>query len=73
MSDATEPPITMIASYLSARLPTEGVERAAAKEAWRATLRHARASGTIDELAEKVVAETNGDRLMKRIFEVLRG
>jgi len=72
MSDASEPPITMIASYLSARLPTEGVERADAKEAWRATLRHARASGTIEELGEKVVAETNGDRLMKRIFEVLR-
>lgn len=67
-----EPPITMIASYLSARLPTAGVERPAAKEAWRRTLRYARSSGAMEALADQIVADTNGDRLMRRICEVLK-
>jgi hypothetical protein len=71
-AEPAEPPITMIASYLSARLPTEGVERKEAKEAWRATLRYARSSGAMEALADKIIEETHGDRLMRRICEVLR-
>ena len=45
-----EPQITDIASYLSTRLPTEGVAPADAKEAWRHTLRYARTTGAIEPL-----------------------
>jgi hypothetical protein len=49
-----EPQITEIASYFAERIPTEGVEHEEAKQAWRATLRYARATGAIDPLTELV-------------------
>jgi len=60
-----EPQITAIASYFARRIPSEDTEHAAATEAWRKTLRHARSNGQIDEIAEKIAAEAPEDRMLQ--------
>jgi hypothetical protein len=66
-----EPPITMIASYLSARLRPK-VRSARRRSRFGATLRYARSSGAMEALADKIIEETNGDCLARRICDVLR-
>jgi hypothetical protein len=67
-----EPQITDIASYLSTRLPTEGVAPADAKEAWRHTLRYARTTGAIEPLTALVERAEPDDATLRAHCESLR-
>ncbi|MCA9492560.1 MAG: hypothetical protein KC621_21655 [Myxococcales bacterium] len=67
-----EPQITEIATYLTDRLPDEGVDPSVTREGWRRALRHARERGDIDRLTEIVARHAPGDEKLEAMCEDLR-
>ena len=61
----SKPQITEIARVLAGRLTADGAEQSEAVEAWRQTLRYARRSGVIDDIATAVVSEDPEDAGLK--------
>ena len=61
----SKPQITQIARVLAGRLTAEGAEASDAVEAWRQTLRYARRSGVIDDIASAIVSEDPDDAGLK--------
>ena len=65
--------ITTIASYIAARIPTEGVDPKEATEAWRSTLRYARGTDAIAPLTDLIVEAEPGDETLRAHCETLKG
>jgi hypothetical protein len=67
-----EPQITDIASYISTHLPQGDVPPDQARDEWRARLRHARATGAADWLAELVAQQDPEDPELRARCDELR-
>ena len=64
--------ITEIAGQLAARMPTNGVQEADAKQAIRSTLHYAKDVGIMGQLTERIEAEAEGDTQVNKLCETLR-
>ena len=67
-----DPQITDIAGYFASHLPTDDIDPAENKEAWRATLRRARRTGAIGWLTDLVEREAPEDETLKEHCDALR-
>lgn len=64
--------ITAIASYIAARIPTEGVDPSEATEAWRTTLKYARGTDAIAPLTELIEQAEPGDETLRAHCDTLK-
>jgi hypothetical protein len=67
-----EPEITQIAKFIALRVPTAGVDHDRAVNGWRATLRHARKVGLIDDVIARLKDEVPGDQSLHLVLDEAR-
>lgn len=67
-----EPEITQIAKFIATRVPTAGVDHARAVDGWRATLRHARKVGLIEDVVARLKVEVPGDPSLHLVLDEAR-